>query len=299
MATQATQPASIARGILRIGGTLVGALSGFLLSSVATYDHVACVLALFAVAAVGTLGGLIARHGYAWLTSGITASLVVTGSLIDPANALNIAFFRAIEVSLGVLAALLAATLLLPPESAGVPAPGPGWHELLDAQWPATLHAIRTGIAVALVPVLWTAFGLPGLSQIVVTTVAVMAVPSSTAGSAMHREAIEKRAVHRLLGCLLGGGAGLLLLALSFSHLVPWLFVLMAGVWVGAHVHFSQRGASYVGTQAVVAFIVTLSQDFGPPQSVLPGVDRFVAMLGGLGILWVLSLILWPAGSET
>jgi hypothetical protein len=45
----------------------------------------------------------------------------------------------------------------------------------------------------------------------------------------------------------------------------------------------------------VVAFIVTLSQDFGPPQSVLPGVDRFVAMLGGLGILWVLSLILWPA----
>jgi uncharacterized membrane protein YccC len=295
VAIQATQPASVARGILRIVGTVAGAAVGLLLSPWVIYDHVACVLVLFAIATTGTLGGLVARHSYVWLLGGVTASMVITGSLVDPADALNIAFFRAAEVSLGVAVALGVATFLLPSKSAVAPAPGPGWNGLLDAQWPVTLHAVRTGLAVAIVPFAWTAFNLPGLSQIVVTTAVVMSVPSSAAGSAMHREAIEKRAAHRLLGCLLGGGAGLLLLGLSLSQLIPWLFFLTAGVWVGAHIHFSTRGANYVGTQAVVAFIVTLAQDFGPPQSVLPGVDRFAAMLGGLGILWVLSLIFWPA----
>ena len=37
-------------------------------------------------------------------------------------------------------------------------------------------------------------------------------------------------------------------------------------------------------------------QRFGPPDSVLPGVDRFAAMLGGLGILWLLSVGLLSVG---
>ena len=255
IALQATQPASLTRGTLRIAGTLAGAAIGFFLAPWVVYDPVACVLALFAIGTIGTLGSLVARHAYAWLFASVTASMVLTGSLLDPANALNIAFFRTAEVSLGVAAALLVSVILSPSANTAVPAPAPdlgGWNGLLDAQWPVTLHAIRTGIAVALVPVAWTWFDLPGLSQIVVTTAVVMSVSSDTVGSELHRAAIARRAAHRLLGCLLGGLAGLALLGLSVTHLAPWLLLLAAGVWIGAHVHFSDRGAGYVGTQAVV-----------------------------------------------
>ena len=35
-----------------------------------------------------------------------------------------------------------------------------------------------------------------------------------------------------------------------------------------------------------------------PPTSIMPGVDRFIGITGGLGILLVVSLLLWPSDQE-
>ena len=45
-------------------------------------------------------------------------------------------------------------------------------------------------------------------------------------------------------------------------------------------------------------FIVTLIQGEGPPTSIMPGVDRFAGIVGGLAILMVVSLVLWPSDQE-
>jgi hypothetical protein len=70
---------------------------------------------------------------------------------------------------------------------------------------------------------------------------------------------------------------------------------LTVGIWVCAHVQASQRGIGYVGTQAAMVFISTLVQGNGPPLSILPGIERFAGIMGGLLILLVLLLLTAPS----
>ena len=58
------------------------------------------------------------------------------------------------------------------------------------------------------------------------------------------------------------------------------------------------HGVGYVGTQAAFVFIVTMIQGAAPPESIMPGIDRFAGITGGLGILLVVSLLLWPDDVE-
>jgi hypothetical protein len=59
-----------------------------------------------------------------------------------------------------------------------------------------------------------------------------------------------------------------------------------------------KHGVGYMGTQAAFVFVVTLIQGPAPPDSILPGVDRFAGIAGGLGILLIVSLLLWPSDAE-
>jgi hypothetical protein len=56
----------------------------------------------------------------------------------------------------------------------------------------------------------------------------------------------------------------------------------------------SRRGVGYVGTQGAMVFISTLVQGSGPPTSILPGIDRFAGIGGGLLILLMVSLLTAP-----
>jgi hypothetical protein len=87
-------------------------------------------------------------------------------------------------------------------------------------------------------------------------------------------------------------------LSLSFESFLPWLAVLCAGVWIGAHVQNGTHGISYVGTQGTVVFIMTLSQGFGPPASILAGVERFAGITGGLLIVLAVSVLTASSSAE-
>jgi hypothetical protein len=71
-----------------------------------------------------------------------------------------------------------------------------------------------------------------------------------------------------------------------------------AAVWIGMHVQVGPHGVGYVGTQAAFVFIVTMIQGAAPPASIMPGIDRFAGITGGLAILLVVSLLLWPDDVE-
>jgi uncharacterized membrane protein YccC len=121
-----------------------------------------------------------------------------------------------------------------------------------------------------------------------------MAVPDLSADPNQANAVLRERGRQRLAGCFLGGAAGLGALALGLSALLPWLAVLLAGVWVGASLQASDRGIGYVGRQATVAFIILMVQGFGPPLSLVPGLSRFFGIVLGVGLLLAL-LAVWPA----
>jgi uncharacterized membrane protein YccC len=296
--SQATRPASVEKALLRVTGTIAGAALCLALVGWLAYDMFACVLALLIISAIGILAVNVSAHGYAWLFFSVTFSLVLLMSLVDPLNAFSFAINRTIEVVIGATVAIAIAFAMAPEESVlDYPAPR-GWTDLFGAQWPVVLHALRGGIAVAVTPLMWSYFYLPGVSATATTMTAVLAVPvlsDNPMGS--YRKMVEK-AMHRLLGCFVGGIAGLILLAVPLTQLLPWLASLAAGTWLFAHLQGSTRGIGYVGTQAAVVFIITLVQGDGPPASILPGINRFAGITIGMVTLFVICVLLQP-GSNT
>lgn len=292
VSTQATAPASMRRGALRIAGTAAGAVLALLLSPWLIEDPVATCLVLMVVSTAGVLGFLVSAYGYAWLLGAVTADMVLLAALSDPLSGLNTACSRTAEVAIGTIAAVLV-TLFFAPDAETKPAslPAPGWSDLMGARWPEMRHALRAGIGVMSVPLVWNWLDLPNLSQTAITVTAVMAVPALSNDTVADQQKVTERAMHRILGCLLGGLMGLACLALSVEVFLPWLLMLTAGIWISAHVQGSQRGIGYVGTQGAVVFISTLVQGSGPPVSIMQGIDRFAGITGGLLLLLVVSFL--------
>jgi uncharacterized membrane protein YgaE (UPF0421/DUF939 family) len=288
---QATTPSSIARGLLRIIGTAMGATLALALCPWLIEDAVAISLVLFAVSTLGVLGFLVSSHGYAWLLGAVTVNMVLLAALGDPNSTLSVACNRVAEVTVGTIAAVLISILFTPSETnSPTPAPRPGWSDLFGAQWPATQHALHAGLGVTLVPWVWNLLNLPSLSQTAVTVAAVMSVQSVSDDEALNRQQIMTRGMHRIFGCFVGGAAGVGALAASFENFLPWLATLAAGIWLCAHVKSSTRGIGYIGIQAGVVFIVMMIQQWGPPTGLAAGIERFVGITGGLLIIIAVSL---------
>jgi uncharacterized membrane protein YccC len=294
MCLQATTPRSLQRAVLRMGGTIAGAILGFVATPWLAYDHVAGSLFIFAVATLGVLGYMVSTHAFAWLFAAITADLILLGSLQDPTQAYHMAFYRTAEVAVGSAVALATAYALAPESGPAAPV-GAGWSQIWGRDWPKLLHAVRCGLTVMLLPWAWGWLYLPSLPQMSVTVAIIMAAPAFTDDPLESGRRVLMQALQRLLGCFLGGLAGLALLATSVAEFPPWLAMLAVSVWICGYVQTSKQGVGYVGTQAALGLIMTLVQGWTPPTSILPGLDRLGGMMAGLAILLFVSFLLWPA----
>ena len=297
MSLTATGGGSLRRGLLRLTGTAAGALLGFVMARWLPYDHVAMYLFVAGVTMLGVIAMQVSPRGLAWLFLSITSILVLLESLTNPLQAASIAYFRLFEVGVGVTSAIVVANLLQdwhkePPPTA------PGWRHLLGAQWPVVLHGTRSAIAVCAVLAIWMALEVQQVVEMAITVAVVMAAPVVADGGLGTRHAIAVRSLHRFLGCLLGGVVALACLALNVESFVWWLAMIGGAVWVGMHIQVGPHGVGYVGTQAAFVFIVTLIQGARPPDSIMHGIDRFAGITGGLAILMVVSLLLWPSDRE-
>ena len=227
--TQATRPASVAKAAERVAATLLSAAVVFLLTPWLAQYPLSTLPALFVASTLGILGASLARHSYAWLLGGITADMVIMQVIADPTQGDVIVLTRCVEIIVGSAAALCVALLLAPPGAAAELPAAPGLATMFGANRHVLDHSLRTGIAVMLVPVVWNWFGIPGLSQMAISVAAVMAVPGLAANPEQAEALMRQRALHRVAGCVLGGVAGLVILALGFDVLLPWLAALIAG----------------------------------------------------------------------
>ena len=293
MCLQATTPSSLQRAILRVIGTIAGAILGFVVTPWLAYDHVAGSLFIFAIATFGVLGYMLSAHAFAWLFAAITTNLIVLASLQDPTQAYHTAFYRTAEVVVGSVVALIVAYALAP-ETGPAAVPAPGWSQVWGRDWPKVLHALRCGLTVMLLPWVWGWLYLPSLPQMSVTVAIIMAAPAFSDDPLVSGRRVLMQSLQRVLGCFLGGALGLVLIAFSVTEFLPWLAMLGISVWICGYVQTSKAGVGYVGTQAALALIMTLVQGWMPPGSILPGLERFGGMMAGLGILMIVSLLFWP-----
>jgi uncharacterized membrane protein YccC len=297
MSLMSTGAGSVRRGLLRMTGTVAGALLGFVMARWLPYDHFALYLFLAAVTMLGVIAMQVSPHGLAWLFLTITSTLVLLSSLDNPQKALEIAFYRTFEVGIGVTSAIIVANVLQD-WHVDRPPTAPGWRHLLGAQWPAVLHGVRSAIAVVVVLVVWLMIDLPQVTEMAITVAVVMSAPVIADAGITTRHAVAQRALHRFIGCLIGGLVALGCLALNVTSFPWWLAMIGASVWLGMHIQVGKHGVGYVGTQAAFAFVITLIQGAAPPDSIMPGLDRFIGISGGLGILLIVSLLIWPSDEE-
>ena len=124
-----------------------------------------------------------------------------------------------------------------------------------------------------------------------VTAVVVMAIPTTAIFRSDNRAIIE-RAAHRLVGCLIGALAGLACLAFVGTDFLLWTALIAAGIWLCSQIQTGGTGMSYIGTQAMFAYLLSMVQGQGPPDTIAPGFERLVDVTGGLSILFIITLIL-------
>ena len=76
------------------------------------------------------------------------------------------------------------------------------------------------------------------------------------------------------------------------SNFLVWLLLLMAGVWLSSQIQSGTTGIGYVGTQAGLAFLLSMIQGQGPPLSPTPGINRFAGMMAGLTVLLLITIVM-------
>ena len=153
------------------------------------------------------------------------------------------------------------------------------------------IHACRIALTVMLLPALASWLAPVSPVTIGLTSVMVMAVPTKVILEADMR-VIVQRSAHRVIGCLLGALLGLACLAVVGSDFVLWVLLLATGVWLCSQIQTGTTGISYVGTQAMLAFVMSMVQSLGPPLSISPGLERLVGVMAGLCLMFVITLIL-------
>ena len=307
MITRASPLVALSRAVMRIAGSIVGAATALVVLRLFVYQSLPLCLCLFVLSCVGTFGFVSSRNGYAWLVGTVTACLVILISLDQPQVAFNTAVNRVAEVTIGTVAALVVCALSPAPAEAGAaptaglvdPLPLAFWRRRYGAElqrWlrghrPLLMHACRGGLTVMLMPALadWLAPVSPVTMGL--TVVMVMSVPP-TAILDPDSPAIIERAAHRLIGCLLGALAGLACLAFVGSDFLLWVALIPPGIWLCSQIQTGTTGVSYIGTQAMFAYLMSMVQSEGPPETISPGLERLVAVMGGLSVLFVVTMIL-------
>ena len=304
--TRASLAIALSRGVMRVAGSVVGAVIAVVVLGLFVYQPVPFCLCLFVVAFIGYFGFAISRFSYGWLIGAVTANLVMLIGFTHPQGVFTIAVDRVADVVTGTAASLLVCGLMPAPRDAGAapatgrlsPPPlafwrrrwGSEFQHWLDGKWPLMMHAFRIALTVMLLPALanWLAPVSPvtiGLTAVMVMSVPVSVILEADTG------VIVQRSAHRVIGCLLGALFGLACLAVVGSDFVLWTLLLATGVWICSQVQTGSTGISYVGTQAMFAFVMSMVQSQGPPLSISPGLERLVGVMAGLSVMFVITLI--------
>lgn len=271
------------KGVLRIAGTFIGVIGGYYVGEWAEgFDLMQLALVTIA-AAVGTYGRQRSAYGYAWFYGALTFMLVMLYTMTEPAQLYGFAHYRCYEIVIGVVCGTLSSWALGP--HAGE------LHARLKAQAAATSalnaerQALIAGLGAFTIVITWSLFDLPQLPQVLISSLIVVdSDPLAT----------RHKGWQRILGCVLGGSAGLAVILIDATDVWWWASMLFLGVFSFARIHLGKSNQAYIGTQSAIAYLVTLV-GASPPDSLDPPINRLIGIIIGVSIMTTLVWALNPA----
>lgn len=297
---------SLERAMHRMIGTLIGAALGTLAGPWIGDRPWLFVPALGAIGGVAVYYANGAKAGYAWVLGGVTA-LMVTYEAHKLASVQATALFavlRVAEVAVGTFACVVVASVFhfgprwyrkRRPHAASATGEPQAPSGATPPPSPAALHRTRlllglqSALAIVILAALTYALHLPGFAQAMVTAIAVLILPASSLAGQTREPVIEKM-VQRVAGCLLAGALGVALLPLMQGQAILCTLALSLGVWIGCHVQTGREGASYVGRQFTIAFIMVFVQDHHWSADPVPAMMRLAGIFGGIVVLAAVML---------
>jgi uncharacterized membrane protein YccC len=294
---------SLKRAVQRLLGTVLGACLGTVLGPWIGDRPWLFIPVMALIGGVAVERGNQSQAAYAWLLGGITALMVIfEAHLLESIKATaSFALMRIAEVGVGTAACVVVAAAFdlglrwrrgrrtpatAPPVPLAVTPPVPS----VAANRVAVLLGVHGALAMAILAALTYALSMPGLMQGMVTVVAVLILPQAALVAPGHRPVVEKM-TQRLIGCLLAGAVGLALLPLMQGAAIACMIALSLGVWVGCHIQTGLEGATYIGRQFTIAFIMVFVQDQGWSAAARPALIRLSGILAGIAVLAVIMII--------
>jgi uncharacterized membrane protein YccC len=274
-------PSALAtKAVLRVAGTVVGCVLGYAVGIMIEGFPVLQALVMFVTAAVGTYWRFRSRYSYAWILGAVSILMLIATSITEPTELHDFAWYRFYEILTGVVVATLFSFAFTPPAHLRLaPAVVTVSHEVARHQ------ALSAGVSIVLIAWLWSVFNLPSLLQVMITSLVV--VSADIAGTRL-------RGLQRIMGCILGGCLGLLVIIIDAANFWWWAFALTAGVFLAGRLHLSPHPHAYVGTQAGLAFLVTLINGSGPPDSIEAPINRLTGIVIGVAIMTIVSWVMAP-----
>jgi uncharacterized membrane protein YccC len=110
-------------------------------------------------------------------------------------------------------------------------------------------------------------------------------------------EATLYKGMLRIVGCVIGGAFALFSILFLLPHMetIASLIVLVAAVTaIAAWIAAGSERISYAGFQIAFAFFLSMFQGYAPDTDLDKVRDRFVGILLGLVVTWVIFHYIWP-----
>ncbi|WP_258956563.1 FUSC family protein [Legionella sainthelensi] len=104
----------LVKALMRIIGTVIGALIGFFLSAFVVDSLLLYFFLNFFIVAIAVYYYNCSKYAYAWLLGAIAAFIVISGVAITPEDVLSSTIWRPIEIALGVIVSSIFAFFVLP-----------------------------------------------------------------------------------------------------------------------------------------------------------------------------------------
>ncbi|MDR1989058.1 MAG: FUSC family protein [Acidobacteriaceae bacterium] len=280
---------SLWRGILRIVGSVIGALLAFVIVPRVWSHTAASAVALALVGGISLYGALTRKHSYAWLFVGLTFVMILLNKLEHPEHVVE-AFIslRLRETLAGTVACIVVSMVSTFTVRQRWPGPPSSPPRPVDWRSDVARHASQGALALVMLPFLWAAFRIPELAQGAVTIMALMLIPLGGIGKSGFIPVV-RRIVLRVIGCVSGAAmaAAFLLLAGASAEMAAPLLIagMMLGVMLGRHIENSESAIAYGGTQFTLAILVTLVPDSYLHAAFGPAVARLTGILVGILLL--------------
>ncbi len=278
---QNDKSATLRRGVERIAGTALGGLLSYAIMLDGKYAPLVYV-ATGLVSAFAVYAQAVSRYSYAFVMVGFTVPLMTYHAMSSTEPVITTILMRGAEVLVGVAVAMLVDHITSRRQPSNKP-PKP----LIGPVDPVFIgHALTVGIAVTLVPVIWTTFNLPGQSQTPITAFIVVSAA---------REGIGWKSLNRCIGCAIGAALGLIGVALLPGlGFLPWLLFLIAGLLIFTQVCHGGSIIAYTGVQASIAFLLIVVQEPIPHLDPAEAYARMWGIAGGICLVMAVGFVTWP-----